>query len=150
MGILGLAYAVCPFVFIATVLGFLPGFLFPDKPLNPAYEITTTLWLSRSRLASTPAWFGSLLMLVQDWLYWPALGIASWLMCKLDGLICRSSDSEGIRLDYEWLYIQSLVMIFEATYVVAVYQIAIIILWRFLAARARTKTRSATIIRILF
>jgi len=118
------------------LLGFVPGVLFPDKPFNPAYQITNLFFGGAGPIsAASPSLFGALLIVFQDWLYWPILLLATSLICKMDWLLCRSQRGEKSRFDYEWLYISSLVALFETSFVVASYQLIITFAWWYLLTR---------------
>lgn len=120
------------------LLGSIPGFLFPGKPLNPSYQITA-LYYGGVEVASSasPAFFGVILMVVQDWLYWPALMLVTFLVFKMDKFFFRSVRAGQVRFDGEWLYFTGLMALFEVNYVTFSYQIILAFTWHYLLNRKR-------------
>jgi len=123
-----------------TLLSFIPGFLFRGKPINPAYEINALYFGGVGIIsAASPSLFGAILIVVKEWLYWPTLILIIFIICKLDAFFCRHPLVEDTRFDYGWLYFYTLVVLFEATFVMAFVQLAIVFVWRqFLSKQIKT------------
>ena len=125
----------------STLLGFIPGFIFPEKPFNPTYQITALYYGVERPTSASPALFGAVLIVVQDWLYWPALMLITFLVFKMDKSLCRSMRAARVRFDYEWLYFTGLVALFEMNVVVGSVQIIFAFAWRYLLTGTRRRLR---------
>lgn len=114
------------------LLAFLPGFLFPLKPINPAYEINNIY--GGNFTAASPSIFGALFIIFNTYGYWIALPIFSYLSGKFDNRI----HNNGYRMNnvgYAWLILQFYVAILEANFVIAAYLTVIAWHWSFLASK---------------
>lgn len=132
-----------PTYFINTLSGFLPGTLFPNKPINPAYEINS-LYLGGGGYvsAANPSLFGSILLVFGDWFYWPVLLICVYIFMSIDRFFCRDTVVLSIRFDYSWLYFYTMAMIFESNFVAGTLNIIQLILWRYLLLRFARRRNS--------
>jgi hypothetical protein len=117
--------------FVDNLLSFIPGFLFAGKPINPAYAINALYFGGSGPIsAASPSLFGAIIIVTQEWLYWPVLLIVLIIIYKLDEFFCRHPKVRVLRFDYEWLYFYTLTLLFEATFTLALGQLFIVFLWR--------------------
>jgi len=125
---------------VDNLLSFFPGFLFAGKPMNPAYAINALYFGGGGPIsAASPSLFGAILIVTQEWLYWPVLLLTLIIIYKLDTFFCRHPQVRVLRFDYEWLYFYTLMVLFEATFVIAFGQLLIVFVWRqFLSRQSKT------------
>ncbi|MGD0693668.1 MAG: hypothetical protein ABSB82_02320 [Terriglobia bacterium] len=114
------------------IRSFLPGFLFPDKPINPGYYINQMYVGSGGPVsAASASFFGSLLIVAPGWAYWVVLTPIAVLLGALDWFFSNPASVGDLRFHYEWLYIVDLVGWFETTYVSALAILVALALWRY-------------------
>jgi hypothetical protein len=118
---------------LAQITGFIPGFLWPDKPPNPAYEINDFCAFGNTSAASVSV-FGTLLIAAgRPWLFL-LTAILGVYACRFDQFLQRSRDF-GI---LEWNHFYMLVSIFETVYVLAVPAFILTFLIRRIGSAQRT------------
>jgi hypothetical protein len=121
------------------ILSFVPGFLWPGKPINPAYAINSLY--SYGFTAASPSLFGSLLIGTSDWAYWLVLPVISYGIGIFDNYFAGTRSAE-IRVHYEWYLIYSWCALFEGNWVIWVVQILTLLLWRWVLFVYSTRARN--------
>ena len=112
---------------------------------RPAGDLNSSQYRPCFRYGSKlPAIFGSLAMVTNTAQYWIALVVLMAGLCRLDHLFCRSAMVTHVRLEYEWLYFFALASIFEGSFVVAVYAMVSVYVWRRLRPWLIRRSRAAS------
>lgn len=109
-----------------TLYAFIPGFIFPDKPINPAYEINNVY--GGGFTAASASIFGSLLIIFGYYLYWLALFGFAFLSAKIDKRITSSHRIPRTK-EYSWIILQIYFNILEGNFVIVSYLMVIIFAW---------------------
>lgn len=124
----------------AQVASFVPGFLWSDKPRNPAYEINALYARHGSVSAASPSVFGSLLIVFGPWWFLPAIALLGAILARLDRRISAFAHYREI----EWTYLYSIAMMFETVYVLALFGFALTwcCLWATQCANMRRRPRT--------
>ena len=110
-----------------TLYSFVPGFIWPGKPHNPAYEINA-LW-GQNFTAASPSLFGALFLACNGAWYWSLLMFSGLSLGLIDGVTLRA---QGIELSshLHWLSIFNTAMLFEANFVIWFVQLIVLVAWR--------------------
>lgn len=109
-----------------TLYAFIPGFIFPDKPINPAYEINNVY--GGGFTAASASIFGSLLIIFGYYLYWLALFGFAFLSAKIDKRITSIHRIPRTK-EYSWIILQIYFNILEGNFVIVSYLMVIIFAW---------------------
>ena len=112
---------------LGMISSFIPGFIYPGKPLNPAYAINEIYGMGFT--AASPSLFGSLLISTYFTFYWPLLVFLAFIIGKIEGIF-TSSKKINCLPHFEWYLLYSWISLFEGNFVIWIFQLSVLFVWR--------------------